>query len=259
MSQTEYDKIHGQICKTICKTVPRGRIGVAFSGGLDSSLVAKICHDMGYEITLMTVGFAGCHDIGFAKTVASAYGYKHEILEIGRKTFAGVVSEIESRMQGSNLSWIENAIAFYYMAMLAKSIKISTMVTANGIDELFCGYDAYRSAFENGHDAIGKMTAQKVCNERQMLVAIDGIVQKRGIRVIQPLLSEEFVSFAAGIPVHQKIKSADDLVRKHIIRALAIWCGVPRIAALKRKKAMQYGSGIHKEVMRIRKGHRQPG
>ncbi len=45
------------------------KIGIAFSGGVDSTLISKICYDMGYEITLLTIGFPKSHDILFAKEV----------------------------------------------------------------------------------------------------------------------------------------------------------------------------------------------
>jgi asparagine synthase (glutamine-hydrolysing) len=40
------------------------------------------------------------------------------------------------------------------------------------------------------------------------------------------------------------------MLRKHIIRRLAIDIGVPQEAAMKPKKALQYGSSIHKYFMK---------
>ena len=55
-----------------------------------------------------------------------------------------------------NLSWNENSIAFYYVSKLAKSLGISTVVTANGIDELFCGYNSYREAIRIRVDEVNE-------------------------------------------------------------------------------------------------------
>ena len=41
--------------------------------------------------------------------------------------------------------------------------------------------------------------------------------------------------------------------RKHAVRDLAMDYGVPEIAAQKRKKALQYGSQIHKSLLKARK------
>lgn len=52
---------------SISETVNEKRIGIAFSGGVDSTLISKICSDMSYDVTLLTIGFAQSHDILFAK------------------------------------------------------------------------------------------------------------------------------------------------------------------------------------------------
>jgi len=50
-----------------------------------------------------------------------------------------------------------------------------------------------------------------------------------------------------------KIHGPDDLLRKHVIRELAIDCNVPKISAYKQKKALQYGTKIHKSLLKSRK------
>ena len=54
----------------VSENVPESQIAVAFSGGVDSSLLAKICQDLGKKLVLITVGFPGSHDIRFAKGLA---------------------------------------------------------------------------------------------------------------------------------------------------------------------------------------------
>ena len=53
----------------IKQTVPKKRIGIAFSGGVDSTLMSKILTDLEYDVTLLTIGFTESHDILFAKEV----------------------------------------------------------------------------------------------------------------------------------------------------------------------------------------------
>ena len=42
----------------IKKTVPKKRIAIAFSGGVDSTLISKILSDLEYDVTLLTIGFS---------------------------------------------------------------------------------------------------------------------------------------------------------------------------------------------------------
>ena len=70
---------------------------------------------------------------------------------------------------------------------------------------------------------------------------------------MQQLLTDSFIDFAKTIPISKKIHGPDDLLRKHVIRELAIECKVPRISAYKQKKALQYGTQIHKSLLKSRK------
>jgi len=87
----------------------------------------------------------------------------------------------------------------------------------------------------------------------EMMNAVNSITSEFGVHVIQPFLSKKFIEFAKKIPLDEKIHGPDDLIRKHIIRKLALSIGIPTYSALKRKKALQYGSLIHKNLMKIRK------
>ena len=71
--------------------------------------------------------------------------------------------------------------------------------------------------------------------------------------MVQPLLSPDFVDYAKKIPISEKIHGSDDMKRKHVVRELAMNCGVPEVAAQKQKKALQYGSQIHKSLLKSRK------
>ena len=70
------------IKNSISEVVPKKNIGIAFSGGVDSTLVSKICTDMGFDVTLLTIGFSESHDIIFSKEVNEYLNYSHHILEI---------------------------------------------------------------------------------------------------------------------------------------------------------------------------------
>ena len=246
------DILFQKIKNSISETVYEQKIGVAFSGGVDSTLVAKICDDMSYDVTLLTIGFAGSHDILFAKEVNEQLNYPHHILEIDSDTFPQLSAKIHDAINTENLSWNENCIAFYYVSKLASSLNIKTVVTANGIDELFCGYNAYREVFSEGESKIMQVMDAKLDNELKMMKAVNLIASEFDVKVIQPLLSEKFIEYAKTVPIYEKIHDSDDLFRKHIIRNLASDVGVPHISCAKRKKALQYGTKIHRKLLKTR-------
>jgi len=235
------------------ETVTDKKIGVAFSGGVDSTLLAKLVKDMGYDVHLLTIGFQDSHDINFAKEVNQILNFSHSILEIDPEKFKEVSQKINQTIKSDNLSWNENSIAFYYVAELAQKNGLKTVVTANGIDELFCGYNSYREAIETGEDEVVKMMNDKLKNEGEMMVAVNTVTAEFGVKMVQPFLSPSFVEYAKKIPVSEKIHGPDDMKRKHSIRELAMDYGVPEVAAQKQKKALQYGSQIHKSLLKSRK------
>jgi asparagine synthase (glutamine-hydrolysing) len=237
----------------IKNTVTDKKIGVAFSGGVDSTLLAKLVKDMGYDIHLLTIGFQDSHDINFAKEVNQILSFQHSVSEIDPEKFKEVSQKINQTIKTDNLSWNENSIAFYYVAELAQKNDLKTVVTANGIDELFCGYNSYREAIETGEDEVTKMMVEKLKNEGEMMVAINQVTAEFDVRMIQPFLLPNFTEYAKKIPISEKIHGSDDMKRKHIVRELAIDCGVPEVAAQKQKKALQYGSQIHKSLLKSRK------
>jgi asparagine synthase (glutamine-hydrolysing) len=237
---------------SISETVKEKKIGIAFSGGVDSTLISKICSDMNYDITLLTIGFPESHDILFAKEVNAYLKYSHHTLEIDSDTFPTISSKIRQTINTDNLSWNENCIAFYYVSKLANSLDLDTVVTANGIDELFCGYNAYREAFSGGESKINEVMIAKLDNELKMMKFVNIIASEFGVTILQPLLTSKFIDYAKTIPISEKIHDSEDLYRKHIIRKLASEVNVPELSCTKRKKALQYGSKIHKALLKTR-------
>ena len=248
----QMESLLAEIQNAIRDTIQEKKIGIAFSGGVDSTLVSKICKDLGYDITLLTIGFPNSHDISFAKEVNEILKLSHEISEIKQDSFDEIALKINNKINTDNLSWNENCIAFYYVAKLAKNLGLKTVATANGIDELFCGYNAYRKAIEEGEEKVKELMDSKLENELKMMKAVNNVTSEFGIQIIQPLLSKNFIDYAKSIPITEKITGKDDLMRKHIIRKLASEVGVPEISTNKRKKALQYGSLIHKALLKSR-------
>ena len=178
------------------ETISDKKIGVAFSGGVDSTLLAKLVKDLGYDIHLLTIGFQDSHDINFAKEVNQLLNFPHSISEIDPVKFKGISQKINQTIKSDNLSWNENSIAFHYVAELAQKNELKTVVTANGIDELFCGYNSYREAIEKGEGEVTKMMDEKLKNEGEMMIANNQVTAEFGVKMIQPFLSSSFVDYS---------------------------------------------------------------
>jgi len=248
----EIDQLLSSTKKAIQEIITTKKIGIAFSGGVDSTFLAKICSNFDYDITLLTVGFANSHDIEFSKRINEFLKLPHEIYIINDDEFKEISSKVKQKIKTDNLSWNENSIAFYFVAKLANKLGIKNVITANGIDELFCGYNAYRDAIKQGEQYVMELMEKKLENEKNMMIVVNDVTSEFNVKLIQPFLDNDFISFAKQIQLSEKITDEDDLLRKHIIRRLALDIGVPEESATKRKKALQYGTQIHKSLIKSR-------
>lgn len=221
-------------------------LAVAFSGGIDSSLLAQLCTNIGTKVTLLTVGFPGSPDIEFSKMIAKKLGLPHKVLELEKEDFHNKQRYICQKLDCGNTSHIENCIAFFYLGMLARQNGLGLILTANGCDELFCGYDRFRSIYKYGNARIMQLIHEKIENELILMKEVGTIIKEFGIKAKHPFLSEKFISVALRISIDNKIRGDDDFIRKHILREVAVKIGVPQEAVAKPKKALQYGSLIHK-------------
>ena len=188
----------------------------------------------------------------FQKKINESLKFPHEIYTINIDEFKEISSTINQKIKTDNLSWNENSIAFYFVAKLANKLGIKNVITANGIDELFCGYNAYRDAIKQGEQYVMELMEKKLENEKNMMIVVNDVTSEFHVKLIQPFLDNNFISFAKQIPLSEKITDPDDLLRKHIVRRLALDIGVPEESATKRKKALQYGTQIHKSLIKSR-------
>lgn len=225
-------------------------VAVAFSGGVDSSVIAKMCGDLNRSVTLLTVGFAGSHDMIFSETIASQLRFPHKKHNIQQDEFYENLNKVKLKINCGITSHLENCIAYLFVARLAKENGFNMVLTGNGIDELFCGYNQYRFVYKYGKSDIMSLMQEKILNELLLMEEIATVTSSYGVTIKKPFLSDKFIEFANTIPIDEKIKSEDDTLRKHIMRRLALDIGVPHEAAMKAKKALQYGTLIHKYFTR---------
>jgi asparagine synthase (glutamine-hydrolysing) len=122
-------------------------VGVFLSGGIDSSLVASVLQKHYGDIHTFTIGFKEkkYDESGFAKKVAQHIGSKHieYILDINKtKNILEKFVDIYDEPFGDS-----SAIPTYLVSQVAKQHGVKVVLSADGGDEIFCGYSRYFKSY----------------------------------------------------------------------------------------------------------------
>ncbi len=237
----------GKLSKSISRSVENcvsgeTSAGVMFSGGIDSTLVAFLSKKFA-RAKLYTIGVEGSQDLEWAGKIASEIGGDLRVRVLSEGEVLHVYSEVKELLKTEHLLSIELGMAVLLCSRMAKEEGVRRILSGHGADELFAGYSKYGIGFAGQKDVGAmmdedlKLAIGKDVRESEMIAAGEGI----GVGF--PFLSKEVVGLAQSIPISEHFKGEE---RKPVLREIAKILGVPESARTRPKKAMQYGSGIHK-------------
>ncbi|HZW55139.1 MAG TPA: asparagine synthase C-terminal domain-containing protein [Nitrososphaerales archaeon] len=227
---------------------------ICFSGGIDSSILASLVSDeLSKDLPLLRVGTMSSQD---ANAVATSFATQ-AVSRLDEAIVEQAVLAVSSLAKPLSLSHFEDCVAFWVIAReVRERFKGARYIlSANGPDELFCGYDRFRRiADTSGYKAVSEEIHRAVSIAKILAQQVRVILSSIGIELLNPFLSEEFVRFCElGVPVKYKIAIGDDRLRKRIWRLYGRKLGLAEEVVQKPKKAMQYSMGIHAVVKRMLK------
>jgi len=217
------------------KPFPVGDLAIAFSGGIDSSLVAFFASKKAHA-KLYTVGIPGCHDFSSAEKSSMILGLKLNKIKIDN--IEKEVKELSDIINVKNRFVLSYTLPFYFVV---KFCSEKTVANGTGADELFGGYYKYLHSI-NPESEMKKDYEKIIKNDYERIIC-----DNFGKTLVRPFLNKEIVDFAFSMPIDFKIKNG---IRKYILREAAKMV-LPEEIAEKPKKAAQYGSGL---LNLIRKG-----
>ena len=223
-------------------------IAVLFSGGLDSTLIAKMLKDAKKKFVCYSVGFKGSRDIEFAKRAAKDLGFKLKVIEI--KNLEKILKKVVPLIKDPSVLNVSIAIPTFAVIEQAKKDKSKIVLTGLGSDEIFAGYSSHRKAFEKGFKAVEKEVENRIKNVKRDLERDKSIEDYFKIKIETPFLDKKIISFGKKIPTKLKISKNKN---KIILRKIGKKIGLPKFVYERKKKAIQYGSGTQKELKKLAK------
>lgn len=243
------DKLKESITDSVYKRVNKlDRVAVLFSAGVDSTLIAVLLKKLKIDTTLYTVGTKNSQDMQFAKKVA-------EELELPLKTWIIDEKIVEENfiptiniIEDTNLMKIGVGMTINLTSRLASQDKHKVILSGQGADELFCGYNRYKRKYDKPHELLEELTYDLNNMYHVNLERDDKATMANSIELRVPYLDRRVIQTAAKTPVEYMLHSEEDNIRKHILRDAAYELGVPEYIAYRPKKAAQYGTGIDKII-----------
>ncbi|MDI6888409.1 MAG: asparagine synthase-related protein [Methanocellales archaeon] len=253
--ETAVNLLRNALQRAVDKRVGQ-KTGIAFSGGVDSSLIAALAK--GSKITLYSVGLENSQDVRQAKHAAELLNLRNCLRPrvITPNDIESFLPRVIKVVKSADLTQISIGTPLFIAAEKAHKDGIKIMLSGQGADELFAGYHRHVKVFEKGADVLHQEVVKGIKNIAEVDLRRDTAVTAANfIELRTPYLDEEVVEVGLRIAPKLKIrKTGEGYKNKYILRRLAEDV-IPHEIAWKEKKAVQYGSGVHRALDKLSRAH----
>jgi asparagine synthase (glutamine-hydrolysing) len=162
--------------------------GVFLSGGVDSSAnVALMAELMSQPVRTFTVGFHDCEELNeldAARALAKRFGTDHHEVMIGREEMQRFLPELVFHQDEPIADPV--CVPLYYVSRLARETGTIVVQVGEGSDELFAGYDWFRT-YLNIEDRFWRHAERVPLSARRAAAAV-------GQPVVQKILKKRLAS-----------------------------------------------------------------
>jgi asparagine synthase (glutamine-hydrolysing) len=250
--------------KSIINDLPKEPFGILLSGGVDSSIIAKICKDDNASFRCFCVGIEGSEDLKVAKEIAilldlELVSKEFELDEIEQLLMKVIDILPDPIIQEDN--YIEYMVKVSVSAVLLAAISLGNekiFFSGIGAEELFAGYQRHvKSVGEGGTwrgmdiKGLEEESWEGLKRLNNLVISRDKLISESVAKeIISPYIDDELIVLAMSLSTDEKI---DSMTNKKILREIADDLGVPKEASARKKKGAQYGSSFDKAITKLAK------
>ena len=210
---------------------------IAFSGGLDSSILAQIKKDQGLNaITIIAKDFLGT-DLPYSQIAAKHIDIPLELKYVNIDEILNSIENTIKILKNFNDIEIRNSIVSYLYLNTLKEKNITKVISGDGADEIFAGYNFLvkkdHAELKDELERIKKImhfTSQKIADEL-------------GISIQMPFVDENIIKLVETLPVNLLINQKDGIKFGKWILRKAFENELPPNVIWRKKTPMQDGSG----------------
>ncbi len=255
------DEVKSLLDNAILKRVPTGvKIGLLFSGGVDSTYIAIRLLELGVDFTCYTAAIDDPmhtkepEDLVMSKLAAEKLGLKLEIVQIGLDDVERYLKKVVPLIEDNNVVKVGVATTFFIASEKAASDGCKVIFSGLGSEEIYAGYNRHLNSTDVNKECLSGL---RKMYERD-LYRDDVLTMENNLELRVPFLDHNLVEYCLKIPskykIVEEVGKADGekvLVSKWIFRQIALESGMPFEFALRGKKAAQYGSRIHHGIQKL--------
>ncbi|MBD3298884.1 MAG: asparagine synthase (glutamine-hydrolyzing) [candidate division Zixibacteria bacterium] len=225
-------------------------VGVIFSGGIDSFLVAYLIERAGVPFTCYAAGRTGSTDIQWSLELCKKFGWDIKTADLTTEDVEELVPEVMQVIEDHSLIQVEVAIPIYAAVRNASRNGERVILTGQGADELFGGYAWYSTIVEQeGYDSfLSRAWEDTILLYRECLEREDKISMAHSVELRVPFLDPNVIQVAYDIDPTLKIYEGGDDMGKRVHRDYCLSIGIPHNIAYRTKEAAQHGANIHEAI-----------
>jgi len=240
------------LLESLAEDVPEGYV-TAFSGGLDSTLVAYAAKENELGPELITVGLKGQAELEHARQVAKELGLEITVRELSQSEIIDRLGEVVETVESNDPTVIGHSVPLFFVCEVAEEMGMGHLLVGQLSDELFAGYGRFEELALKHHFLEAKKEVL-----RSVLAAAtndfepgDKLAVSHRLELQSPFAYLPLVDYALSMPISLKLRLiGDGVVRKYILRRLAASWKLPESVVNRPKKAVQYSTGVQKVLLK---------
>jgi len=238
------EKLGSLLTESAIKTVPEGS-ALAFSGGLDSTLVAQAAMLTSRRPELFTVGLENQPELQHAQQVADQMGLPITVRELTKKEVVNLLPDVVQATESIDPTVVGVSLPFYATCQMARAKGLKHIVAGQLSDELFGGYARFEELAGNVATIKREVWESLVSASANDFEPGDKVAVTNGLGLRCPFAYLPLVQYALRIPAGFKVRVQNGQpVRKFILRKLASSWGLPASVVDRPKRAIQYSTGV---------------
>jgi len=184
-------------------------VGAFLSGGLDSSIIAAIAALRGpHRLKTFAVGLDGSPDLEAARRVAAHIGSEHHEDVFTAADVADALRHVIYHLESADVDLVRSAVPTHFAARLARR-HVKAVLTGEGADELFAGYDYHHAYADDPRALADEITRSLDAMHNVNLQRVDRLTMAESLEGRTPFLDRDLIDFAQSIPATLKMARTD--------------------------------------------------